>query len=113
MDRLSQIEPKILVSANGYYYGGKRFSSIELAQSLANAMPSIRQLVIFDLIDDEAVPASDAVQSWDDFIAPFEAKELTFEAMAFDDPLYIMFSSGTTGLPKCIVHSVGGTFDES
>ena len=59
-------------------------------------MPSIRQLVIFDLIDDEAVPASDAVQSWDDFIAPFEEKELTFEAMAFDDPLYIMFSSGTT-----------------
>ena len=110
MDRLAQIEPKLLVCANGYFYNGKSFSSVELACQLHKAMPSVSHLVVFDLLDDgfEGDDHDDQISSFEAFLEPFAAKELAFTPMAFSDPLYIMFSSGTTGLPKCIVHSVGG-----
>ena len=111
MDRLAQIEPKMLICADGYFYNGKSFASLGLAGELQQAIPSLAQVVYFTLLDDGTIspPANDAVISYDDFIVSYEAQELTFERVAFDHPLYIMFSSGTTGLPKCIVHSVGGT----
>ena len=108
MDRLSQIEPKIMVSANGYYYTGKSFSSTQLATQIAEAIPTVQKLVVFDLIDDAPATSQGIVISWDDFIAPYQETELFFEQVEFTHPLYIMFSSGTTGLPKCIVHSQGG-----
>ena len=107
MDRLAQIKPKLLLTADGYFYNGKTFSSVALAIQLKDAIDSIEELVIFDLIGTD-LTAEDGVCLWDDFIAPFETKPLVFTPVPFDAPLYIMFSSGTTGLPKCIVHCVGG-----
>ena len=109
MDRLDQIAPKILVCANGYLYNGKNFSSLALGEALFGAMASVEKIVLFDLLDSTDDVLCDGAISWTDFIAPYEAGEVVFEAVAFDHPLYIMFSSGTTGLPKCIVHSHGGT----
>jgi acetoacetyl-CoA synthetase len=111
MDRISQVEPKVLFCADGYTYNGKEISCIETAEQLTKALPSVLKTVIFPL-NGTAVDLSgfeaQAVR-WDDYIQPFTATEIIFERVAFDAPLFIMFSSGTTGLPKCIVHSVGGT----
>ena len=107
MDRLAQINPKILLAADGYLYNGKEFSSIPLAQQLKEAIDSLQEVVVFELIGKDS-DAHGGLCSWERFIAPYEAQELRFEPMPFEAPLYVMFSSGTTGLPKCIVHSVGG-----
>ncbi len=109
MDRLAQIEPKILVCANGYLYNGKSFSCLEVAEKLYQAIESLDKIVIFDLSAHKQDALFDGAVSWQDFLSSFAADDIVFEAVETAHPLYIMFSSGTTGLPKCIVHSHGGT----
>ena len=109
MDRLAQIEPTLLLCADGYYYNGKSFPSLPLGEELLEAIPSAQKLVYFSLCDDAPTATHEDAISWEAFCAPYQPQELTFTRVSFDHPLYIMFSSGTTGLPKCIVHSVGGT----
>ena len=128
MDRLAQIEPKIIISADGYLYNGKHFSSLEVGAELLAAISSVTMLIRYEytgtlpaydeaktalwadaIVAGQAVPQDCHIMRLDEFIAPFAIAELQFEPVRFADPLYIMFSSGTTGLPKCIVHSVGGT----
>ncbi|MDE0456920.1 MAG: acetoacetate--CoA ligase [Chromatiales bacterium] len=110
VDRFGQIGPKVLFSADGYFYGGKRFDSVGRLTPVAARVPSIERIVVVPYTttapDLSAVGKAVAL---DEFVAGHVPGEIEFERLPFDHPLYIMYSSGTTGAPKCIVHGVGGT----
>jgi len=104
LDRFGQIEPKILFCADGYLYGGKEFDSQEKASQVLEKLPGVEECVVVDYL---GAPAT-AGTSLYDFLEPFDPAEIRFEQVEFDHPLYILYSSGTTGVPKCIVHGTGG-----
>jgi len=104
LDRFGQIEPKILFCADGYLYNGKEFDSQERASQVLEQLPSVEECVVVDYL---GAPAS-AGTSLYDFIEPFDPADLRFAPVEFNHPLYILYSSGTTGVPKCIVHGTGG-----
>jgi acetoacetyl-CoA synthetase len=105
LDRFGQIEPKVLFVADGYLYGGKEFDCQQKAAAVLERLPSVEECVVVDYLGGEA----SAGTSLYDFLEPFDPAPLRFERTGFNDPLYILYSSGTTGVPKCIVHSAGGT----
>jgi len=108
VDRFGQIEPKVLFVANGYFYNGKRIDSMPVVAGIVDEIPSIATTVIARFIDeDNAAPAPKDTVAWDDFRVAGAA--LDFLPVDFNHPLYIMYSSGTTGVPKCIVHGHGGS----
>ena len=111
IDRFGQIEPKFLFTSDHYYYNGKKFDCLAVAGQLADEIETVQSLIIFPYTDGQASinGAGAKAVSLDDFVDGYFPRELTFEHVAFNAPLFILFSSGTTGLPKCIVHSVGGT----
>ncbi|HEY1723226.1 MAG TPA: acetoacetate--CoA ligase [Magnetospirillaceae bacterium] len=110
LDRFGQIEPKLLFSVDGYWYGGKPFDIREKLTAIAKGLPTVKQTVIVPYLaetpDVSAIPKAVLL---DAFLKPYAAKPLTFVQLPFDHPLYILFSSGTTGVPKCIIHGQGGT----
>jgi len=96
LDRFGQIEPRLLIAADRYVYGGKTFDQRpKIAEAVARLPTLVRAI------------AGEA--EWDAFLAPHRGAPLSFERLPFDHPLYILYSSGTTGVPKCIVHGAGGT----
>jgi acetoacetyl-CoA synthetase len=105
LDRFGQIEPKVLFCADGYLYGGKEFDAQEKAKEILAQLPSVRQCVVVPYIGTELKLGV----SLESFISGFPHKEVQFEQVEFNHPLYILYSSGTTGVPKCIVHGTGGT----
>jgi acetoacetyl-CoA synthetase len=105
LDRFGQIEPKVLFCADGYLYGGKVFDTQEKAAQVLEKLPSVEKCVVVDYV---GVPAKAGIPLVD-FLAPFQPRDIAFEQVEFNHPLYILYSSGTTGVPKCIVHGTGGS----
>lgn len=109
LERLGQVKPKVLFTADGYFYKGKTFDTLEHAAELAQAIPSLERVVVVSYTRERAdLQSLPHAVHWDDFLAHESGLEIQFEQLPFDHPLYIMFSSGTTGKPKCLVQSAGG-----
>lgn len=108
VDRLGQIEPKLLFISDGHQYLGKKHDASDKIVAVCEAIPSLKHVVLCPVLGQPLqLKLKPILHYWDDFLQP--ASECQFVALPFDHPLYILFSSGTTGKPKCIVHGAGGT----
>jgi len=107
-DRFSQIEPKVLIMANGYHYGGKCFEKMDAIEALLERIPSIESCVVIDHLSTKAQLLKAHCVDWYTAIEAHRGASPEFNRLPADHPVYILFSSGTTGRPKCIVHSAGG-----
>ena len=110
LDRFGQIEPKCLFAADGYFYNGKTIPLLDRLKEIVAQLPSVEKVVVVPYTQPRppisGVPRAINVH---DLMAPWRAREIVFERFPFNHPLYIVYSSGTTGVPKCIVHGAGGT----
>ncbi|HXF70977.1 MAG TPA: acetoacetate--CoA ligase [Thermoflexus sp.] len=109
LDRLGQLEPKVLFAADGYFYKGQRFLTLENVAEVARNIPSLEKVVVVPYVTE--APEIDAIPHaarWEEFLTPDRCPPIAFEQLPFEHPVYIMFSSGTTGKPKCMVQSAGG-----
>ena len=110
LDRFGQTEPKVLFTADGYYYNGKTIDCLPRVREFLTELPSVETVVVFSLVeDDPTVSDIYGAVTLAEFIDGQEAGDIEFAMLPFNHPLYIMYSSGTTGAPKCIVHGAGGT----
>jgi acetoacetyl-CoA synthetase len=111
IDRFQQVGPTVLIAADGYTYNGKRFDSLPAVAEIQAGLPSLTHTVVFPYMNKEPnVTGLDGALMWAD--VPVDGAELRFEPVAFDHPLYVVYSSGTTGVPKAIEHGHGGVLLE-
>ncbi|MGX5831726.1 acetoacetate--CoA ligase [Mesorhizobium sp. 43Arga] len=111
LDRFGQIEPVIFIAPDGYWYNGKAIEVADKVAAVAARLGSVRKVLLVDYLGTSTDVAAtiDKAVAMEEALSPFAAKPVSFERLPFSHPLYILFSSGTTGIPKCIVHSSGGT----
>ncbi len=117
IDRFGQVKPKIFISNDAYYYNGKTHSCRKKTDAILAGLPSVEYLVKVPYAEqnkatektEEAISASIPVITYPDLLKKYASNEISFTRLPFNSPLYIMYSSGTTGVPKCIVHGIGGT----
>ncbi|MFA6155083.1 acetoacetate--CoA ligase [Mesorhizobium sp.] len=111
LDRFGQIEPVILIVPDGYWYNGKAIEVRDKIAAVASRLGTVRKVLVVDYLGTSTDVAAtvDKAMALEEALSPFAVKPVAFERLPFSHPLYILFSSGTTGIPKCIVHSAGGT----
>jgi acetoacetyl-CoA synthetase len=110
-DRFGQVEPSVLVCVDGYFYNGKSFPVLDTVNALVHETKHLKHVVVVPFMDPAMDPAQvefSETSLWDDFLKA-DPSGFRYQPFAFNHPLFIMYSSGTTGLPKCIVHGTGGT----
>jgi acetoacetyl-CoA synthetase len=105
LDRFGQVDPKILIGIDCYFYGGKRFECLDKLAFLKQGLTSLKAMIVVPYLKETA---SKEGLIWTDILQNYTPKRIEFEKFPFRYPLYIVYSSGTTGLPKCIIHSAGG-----
>ncbi len=111
IDRFGQVNPKVLFTADGYRYNGKVHDSLDLVSELAEQLSGLKRIVVVNYVSEGSlsVDAAELATGFQGLVEDGLGSDIDYEMLPFNHPLYIMFSSGTTGKPKCIVHSAGGT----
>jgi acetoacetyl-CoA synthetase len=108
LDRLGQIGPRIMFTTDGYFYKGKSFDSLSSAEKVAEGIPSIEKIVVVPYVAQKTKYDNPKLVNYDDFLSLEKQDMIPFKQLPFDHPVYVMFSSGTTGKPKCMVQGAGG-----
>ncbi len=109
IERLGQVEPKAMITADGYFYKGKMYDTLEHAAEVARGIPSLQKVIVVSYTREKPdISQIPTAVHYDDFLSKDKDFDFRFEQLPFDHPLYIMFSSGTTGKPKCLVQGAGG-----
>ena len=109
LDRFGQIEPRILIAADGYFYGGKTHDLRGRVADVVRQLPALERTVVIPYVEREpSLEGINKAQTWNEFVDG-QSTTVAYDRFPFNHPLYILYSSGTTGIPKCIIHGAGGT----